>query len=483
MEPLAETIGWLFGWLLRNSAHAALLAVVLGILDRTFLRRLSPRWRYGLWLLVIVRLLLPVAPESALSLSNLVDLAPSWMAGVAHQILDLPAPGAPPAPDHVHPLADTPAWFVVAFSLWLPGAVVFASLLGRDHRRIARALATTRPVTGTRENDLLQQCRGVMRVRWPVQLVETPLIGSPAIAGWWRPRVLLPTGLLGRLSPDETRFLILHELAHVKRADIALNWLLAAVQILHWFNPVVWFALRRLLAVREEVCDELVLRRSFPGASREYGLTLLRLLEECAPRRIVPALAGVLDDVRSLRQRMRCIRDFGVQEEKPWLPAGVTVAIAIVGLTERQAHRDVPASTPSRAELRETRLAQRPVPLPATSVNGQAPATLRRRTASSRMLDALSTAMQEAALPSHKAGSPEVPKSDPAARALAGTESSPTLAAVPGAGRPGIATVRLPIESGIHNPGTRPTPSVTRLYPLPPISQRGDILRPPRERP
>jgi bla regulator protein BlaR1 len=483
MDSLAETVGWLFGWLLRNSAHAALLVVPLALLDRLLFRRLAPRWRYGLWLIVIVRLLVPGAPRSPLSLSNLVDLAPAWMAGPAHQILGLPTPGTSADSAGVHPLADTPAWFLVAFALWLPGAVTFACLLWRDHSRIRRALDATIPVGQSRANDLLQQCRGVMRVRWPVQLVETPLIGSPAIAGWWRPRVLLPTGLLARLSPDETRFLLLHELAHVKRADIALNWLLAAVQILHWFNPVIWYALRRLLAVREEVCDELVLRRSFPGASREYGLTLLRLLEECAPRRIVPALAGVLDDVTALRQRMRCIRDFGLQDPRPWLPAGVTVAVAIVGLTERPLPPQDPA-THSLASARGSRALRHPGSLrpPAASNLPDAPNPApRRRTPSARVIDALSTAIHEAASPAPpgvgEAGQPPEP-----VRPM--TVAQPSGAtAFAGAGRPGLAPVRLPVAPAPAGAGPRAVPSITRLYPLPPINQRGDILRPPKERP
>src|SRR5690349_6686615 len=134
MQPLAEAGGWLFGWLLRNSAHAAILAAVIWVLQRTVCRRLSPRWRYGLWLVVLVRLLLPVAPESHLSLFNLVDLAPAGVAGAALQVLRLPAPVVA-ATDIPDPLADTPAWFVWALALWFSGALTMAGLVWRDHRR------------------------------------------------------------------------------------------------------------------------------------------------------------------------------------------------------------------------------------------------------------------------------------------------------------------------------------------------------------
>ena len=356
MQFLAESAGWVFGWLLRNSAHAAFLGGVVWILELTLLRRLPPRWRYLLWWVVLARLLLPIAPESRLSVFNLIDLAPQGLAEFAGQLLGLPAPVVLPNLEPANPLTDTPSWFVWALALWLPGACVLAYLVGRDHVRLRSALEHTVPTTDPMIQGLLLQCRAVMKVRRNVEVVETTSITSPAITGWWRARVLLPAGLLPRLTRDEARYLILHELAHVKRADLVLNWLLAAVQVLHWFNPVVWLAIRRLLAVREEVCDELVLHRCFAGAHREYGLTLLRVLEECAPRRIVPTLAGVLDDLSALRQRMRCIRNFGTPVGNPWTPAFLTVVIAVMGLTERHVDPSriysAPLNSPSSRSVR-----------------------------------------------------------------------------------------------------------------------------------
>ena len=52
---------------------------------------------------------------------------------------------------------------------------------------------------------------------------------------------------------------LLHELAHLKRHDLAVNWLLGLLQSVHWFNPALWLVFRRVRADREVACDELVL--------------------------------------------------------------------------------------------------------------------------------------------------------------------------------------------------------------------------------
>lgn len=478
MEQLAESAGWLFGWLLRNSAHAAILGLVVWVLERTLLRRLPPRWRYGLWLLVFARLLLPIAPASSLSLFNLVDLAPQAIACVPIQLLGLPAPMPVALTEAPHPLADTPSWFLVALALWLPGAAVLAGLLWRDHRRLRHALRHTTPVTDSYILDLLQQSKAVMRVRAHVLLVESDQVRSPALSGIRRPRILLPTGLLERLTTDEIRFLFLHELAHVKRADIGMNWILAAVQVLHWFNPAVWYALRRIVSVREEVCDECVLRSCFAGASRDYGLTLLHLLEECAPRRILPALVGILDDVRTLRRRMFCIRTFGKADTHPWVPAGITLALAIAGLTENKNHSALilSAAAPSPAEIQNaarrpnlrtrtppsstpSRSTPRPAPELAKSPAESAPPRSTLRTFSQVFRSAIDDLLFQ--ISDKPVAPPTPPVESPAARARTAA-ASPVL--VPAARPPATPAARVVVAG--------------RPYPLPPVGQRGDILRP-----
>ncbi|MGE3311217.1 MAG: M56 family metallopeptidase [Limisphaerales bacterium] len=491
MEQLAESAGWLFGWLLRNSAHAAILAAVVWLLERSVLRKLSPRWRYGLWLLVFVRLLLPIAPASSFSLYNLVELAPKTVAAVTLELLGLPAPVPVPLSHGTHPLADTPSWFLVALALWIPGAVALGILLYRDHRRLRNALKYTLPVTDSYILDLLQQSKAIMRVRGTVLLVEGEQVTSPALCGFRRPRLLVPTGLLERLSTDEIRYLFLHELAHLKRGDIALNWVLAGIQILHWFNPVVWLALRRLVSVREEVCDEFVLRSCFAGAAREYGLTLLHLLEECAPRRLMPALVGILDDVRTLRRRMRCIRTFGQSESHPWMPAGALLAVAIAGLTENKNHHALLLSASAAASV-ELINAARPhghlrnhpaVRLRAThrpGIDGATAAVLESEDSRpGSTLRSFSTAFRQVVdrafdtsggrgravnLSGNLPGTTASQVIQPSSSAQ-GTFAPRASTAVPARALPSTSAAAPRI--------------ISRPYPLPPVGQRGDILRPP----
>lgn len=97
------------------------------------------------------------------------------------------------------------------------------------------------------------------------RLVTVAGIGSPMVVGYWRPCVLLPTSFVNpdsSSSADEQRMALAHELAHVVRRDLWWNLLVAAVQTLLCFHPLVWIAGRRYFMAQESACDQLALQRA-----------------------------------------------------------------------------------------------------------------------------------------------------------------------------------------------------------------------------
>jgi biopolymer transport protein ExbD len=137
-------------------------------------------------------------------------------------------------------------------------------------------------------------------------------LGSPAVFGVWRVRLLFPEILLYQLSQEELRMVFLHELAHVRRADLLLNWLLMLVQFLHWFNPLVWLALHRLREDRELVCDAVVLQNMPRWRHLEYGHLLIKLVQMFSGQQ--PVFAGAIPVAGSrqgIKRRLWMIRSQG----------------------------------------------------------------------------------------------------------------------------------------------------------------------------
>jgi bla regulator protein BlaR1 len=139
-----------------------------------------------------------------------------------------------------------------------------------------------------------------------------------------------------------------------------LNWIMTGLQILHWFNPLVWFGFARWRVDREIACDAAALEAAGPSSNRAYGQTLLRLLQHLSPAARRPGLVGVLEDRNQLRRRMNMIARF-TPARRPFVAAGLLAILAMVGLTDAQT---TPRLAPSIAEAAP--LAATPVSSPAT---------------------------------------------------------------------------------------------------------------------
>jgi beta-lactamase regulating signal transducer with metallopeptidase domain len=335
-------------WLFRASWQATVVIVLVLALQLAFGQRLSPRWRYAMWLLVVLRLALPWTISSPVSVFNVLEFArqsvsPGQSAGVA--VVQDSVVGSPgtramaaswPTQQHVH--------LSLLIWIWAAGAVALAGYLAYSHYQVARRLTNRRPLIDATVMNLLEDCKQLMGVRVPVTLVETRNGGSPALFGFLRPRLLLPSGLTNSFSQEELRHVFLHELSHVKRKDIMVGWIMTALQILHWFNPFVWVAFHRMRVERELACDAMAL--SYAKESRPYGETIIKLLEGFGCSAWGPSLAGTLENRNQMEERIRMIAGFSKTNRWPAAAMLLLAALGFVVLTDAQT-QPTPATSES----------------------------------------------------------------------------------------------------------------------------------------
>ena len=317
---------WLADWtarLLGVSIEAALLIGAILAVRVAAGRRISAQWRHALWLVLLLRLLLPWTPQTRYSVYSLVPQTLSAPLAPAPQVAITTATrGSVGARD---------AFGVV----WLIGASVFACGLLVQAARTTLALRGRRPVTDEAVLAALEDCKEELGIQTYLAVVETPGAPAPALFGWIRPRLLFPAGLLDTLSREALRNVFLHELAHLKRHDIAFNWLAAAAQALHWFNPLVWLAFREARSDMELACDEVALGRLEVHEFNGYGHTILDMVTVRARPKRVPALAAIGEDADGIKRRIQMIAAFKKgQRTSPVLPAAILLLLGAVFLID-----------------------------------------------------------------------------------------------------------------------------------------------------
>jgi len=335
--------------LLKASWQGAVLILLVLAVQWLFGRRLNPRWRYALWILVLIRLALPWTIPSPVSLFNLMNFSGvSASFGSARTTPASPGSAAgsiailrTEQPDKrlaTEPAAATRLRFSFSWLLapWFVGALALAIYLLVTHYRLSSGIAGRRPLIDAQVLNLLEDCKQQMGVRVPITLVETEEVGSPALFGFVRPRLLLPAGLTRSFSLEELRYVFLHELGHIKRNDILVGWLMTALQILHWFNPLVWLAFHRMRVDRELACDALALSYARAEENQPYGRTIIKLLESFGRSAWAPSLAGTVEDKNQLKERIRMIARFDKTNRGLALALAMLAGLGLVTLTDAQ---------------------------------------------------------------------------------------------------------------------------------------------------
>jgi beta-lactamase regulating signal transducer with metallopeptidase domain len=339
----------------RNSLEGTILILLVLAAQFTFRQRITPRWRCVFWLLVVVRLALPFSVGAVTSVFNLL---PPWQLpravlpanpsaaarpglAVGTPIVEpVPGPAAgalAPSPVDTHPLPPGKPFHRVPSVLllvWAAGALFLSSRVLVSWMRFRERCRGLQPLSNPAVVGLLNECCRRLGVLRKPALLESPDVGSPALHGVFRPRLLLPAGFLSRFSLPELQLIFFHELAHQKRRDLLLGWIMAGLQAVHWFNPVVWFAFGRWRHDRELACDAVALDAAGANRSLEYGQTILRLLENYS--RPIPArlAVGILEDKYRLRHRIDWIANYAPARHRSWLALALVTGLAVVGLTD-----------------------------------------------------------------------------------------------------------------------------------------------------
>ena len=337
--------------------QTAVLVAVVAVIDRLTRKWAWPQLRYALWLLVLVKLMLPPTLTSPISVTSTV---PALAQNVIETSAEEPAPMAietpaasmaavessalnvqPPAPvaTESHAASTVPvavaapalSWAACAMAVWLFGVLALGIGLVVYLRRLAAEHAEPRPddVPEWFDDVLAQAAREIGLGRAP-RVVFSRKVCCPAVFAVFRPVVLIPAEEVATMTRSETRHVLLHELAHIKRGDLWVHAVQMGLMILYWFNPLLWLMRKHVQNLRELCCDATVARhlREEAGAYRQ---TLLATGRALLARPIDPGLGllGLYENPGWLAVRLDWLQKNTWR--RPWLRRiSVTLVIALM---------------------------------------------------------------------------------------------------------------------------------------------------------
>lgn len=335
---------------------SSVLILALLALRQLFRRTVSRRMQYALWLLVLVRLLVPV---NVGTLAHNVLSAAEPVQAVVEERLDTPVlyvqggterrpaqllPGKESQGEPLSPPSDaaqsapadeyytvTPTYRTVTLSealtyVWYAGMVGVGAWFLFTNLRFARALRKAR--TPYR----VEGCR------YPVYLVSA--LPSPCLFGVLRPTVYLNEKALQ--SPDALRFVLAHEQTHARHLDPLWSLLRGVCLTVYWFDPLVWLAAVLSREDCELACDEGTLRALGADERAAYGKTLLTLVPVCdKPQNPLLGATTMTSGKRNLKERITRIA-----ENRQAKAAAVFAVVTLAALLCAVSFTGAPDTTP-----------------------------------------------------------------------------------------------------------------------------------------
>lgn len=278
--------------LLSLSLGGGLSALLLAALPRLKRVRVDAGWRRVVWILLFARLAVP----ASLGTPSVIHLPPprGW------EVSDIAAPAAPSdnvegtkppvdvgaLPDGTSPSAGTGdgkdkrdragvIYPAIIFLMWAAGAAGTGLWLIIRHLRFVRFLHRwAAPVEEPAVLACYDCAARKLGLRRRPRLLRCPGLRAPMLAGIFRGVLLLPET---PLEDTQLRFTLLHELTHCRRHDLLFRALALWVNVLHWFNPLIWTAVGWAERDMELACDGVVLGLLTPEEYADYGRTLFTL--------------------------------------------------------------------------------------------------------------------------------------------------------------------------------------------------------------
>lgn len=302
---------------LSNAGLALAMAVVVAFVAR---RVHWPAAVHALWLMVLLRMVVPpIVGIPLLTAAPLPDAAGLVSLEAGAVALAGAASGGQVSVAQVAGL------------LWLIGAIAVATLAVLRSRALRRALEATAPAYPALERrvDDLARRLGTSPPRTLMVAGRVPPMLWGRLSGTV---LLLPDELLERLNEPQLDALIAHELAHLRRRDHWLRWLELVVTVACWFNPVTWWARRRLRQAEERCCDALV-SQTLPTHARAYADTLVETLRFLAGTRVPRPIGAVgMADLSEVQRRLEMILSHGPARRPSFVARFVLLTVLAGGL-------------------------------------------------------------------------------------------------------------------------------------------------------
>lgn len=344
MNFLIKTLYPVFCSVISSSIKASILILAILLVRVLMKRRVTFKFSYILWLIVILRIIIPDLYKCNISIYRYVPEINRGIAivetrdknigdiAIKEDSSALPngkvhSENIPYDNNKINPSINLK---YIALIIWLIGLSTIMGTTLIINLRFLRKISKDEIINQPSIMRIFNRCREEMGISKNILLVETNRLKTVGLMGVLSPRILFPYGLVSSLNEDNLRYIFLHELSHLKRRDILINWITSILTAIHWFNPIIWYGFYKMREDIELCCDSLVMICLKEDEEINYGYTIVKLAESISIKSPMIITASVVGSKAQIKRRIKMIKLF--QKDAYKLSAAAILVVALVGI-------------------------------------------------------------------------------------------------------------------------------------------------------
>lgn len=276
-----------FSWILFSSIISSILIILVMVFRRVFKNKINPNLLNGLWIIVLIRLLIPINIDSQFNIYNLmsrnIDInrqAPArenYYEEDTSRILNS-SPDSSRSQANIgdgYPVVRVNKRFIPI--IWLAASSLSLLFIIITINRHKKKLQSMDEVLDGKILNILDKNKSKLNINQDIKILTGSNHKGPYIFGIRSPVIYIPQNIIYDLDSKQINYILLHELYHHKRRDLLINSFQLLALILHWFNPFVWIMNIHMREDRELACDNSLMNDLGEDESIEYGLTLVEV--------------------------------------------------------------------------------------------------------------------------------------------------------------------------------------------------------------
>ena len=345
-----------FETILLSSLVGSIIALIILSIKRIFREKLNPRFHYYIWLILLIKLIIPFGPQNSLSISNIyekfnvgsstnevkreIEISTSQEVTNTklNHLIDK---------DELQPSEKTVSNnFIdknlenkveikeVLFFIWMLVAVLLIGILVISYKKLREIIrASIRDVDST-HIEILYDCTRIMNIKSKVDILYSTKISSPSLCGFIKPKILIPVNVAKNVCNEEFKYIIMHELIHLKYKDIFISWIINLLSVIYWFNPILLYSFHKMRQDCEISCDNQVISYLDKDENIQYGNSIIRILELGGNSKRIIGIASMAMNRSEIKRRIMMISKYKkINPKNALLGVVVVVIVGTLGIS------------------------------------------------------------------------------------------------------------------------------------------------------